>query len=84
MALQAAVNAPQTLWPLDVPGAETEGIMGYLIEKELMNALPARAESAMLLTRVEVERIRYQAATDQHDADIAAVLVGEAIDIVTP
>ena len=56
MALQAASYAPQTLWPLDVLGAETEGMIGYLIEQELMNALPPGAECATLLTRVEVDR----------------------------
>jgi len=56
LALQAAAYAPQTLWPLDVLGAETEGMIGYLIEQELMNALPAGAECATLLTRVEVDR----------------------------
>ncbi len=56
LALQAASYAPQTLWPLDVLGAETEGMIGYLIEQELMNALPAGSECATLLTRVEVDR----------------------------
>ena len=55
LALQAAAYAPQTLWPLDVLGAETEGMIGYLIEQELMNALPAGAECASVLTRVEVD-----------------------------
>jgi carbamate kinase len=55
MALQAAAFAPETLWPLDILGAETEGMIGYLIEQELMNALPAGAECATLLTRVEVD-----------------------------
>ncbi len=55
LALQAATFAPDTLWPLDVLGAETEGMIGYLIEQELMNALPAGAECATLLTRVEVD-----------------------------
>ena len=41
LALQSASYAPTTLWPLDVLGAETEGMIGYLIEQELMNALPA-------------------------------------------
>lgn len=56
LALQAASYAPQTLWPLDVLGAETEGMIGYLIEQELMNALPVGAQCATLLTRVEVDR----------------------------
>jgi carbamate kinase len=56
MALQAAAYAPQSLWPLDILGAETEGMIGYLIEQELVNALPAGAHCATLLTRVEVDR----------------------------
>jgi carbamate kinase len=55
MALQAAAYAPQSLWPLDVLGAETEGMIGYLIEQEMVNALPAGAHCATLLTRVEVD-----------------------------
>ena len=54
MALQAAAHAPETLWPLDILGAETEGMIGYLIEQELMNALPKGTDCATLLTRVEV------------------------------
>ncbi len=55
MALQAAAYAPGTLWPLDVLGAETEGMIGYLIEQELMNALPPGSQVATVLTRVEVD-----------------------------
>jgi len=55
MALQAAAHAPETLWPLDILGAETEGMIGYLIEQELMNALPKGIDCATLLTRVEVD-----------------------------
>lgn len=55
MALQAASFAPETLWPLDILGAETEGMIGYLIEQELMNALPKGTDCATLLTRVEVD-----------------------------
>lgn len=55
MALQAAAYDPTSTWPLDVLGAETEGMIGYLIEQELMNALPLGAECATLLTRVEVD-----------------------------
>ena len=54
MALQAASYAPGNPWPLDVLGAETEGMIGYLIEQELMNALPPDTDCATLLTRVEV------------------------------
>lgn len=55
MALQAASFAPENLWPLDILGAETEGMIGYLIEQELMNALPKGTDCATLLTRVEVD-----------------------------
>ncbi|MFN5998536.1 MAG: carbamate kinase [Paracoccaceae bacterium] len=56
MALHAATFAPDNPWPLDVLGAETEGMIGYLIEQELMNALPPGTDCATLLTRVEVNR----------------------------
>lgn len=55
MALQAASFAPENPWPLDVLGAETEGMIGYLIEQELTNALPPGSDCATLLTRVEVD-----------------------------
>jgi carbamate kinase len=55
MALQAMNFAPDNPWPLDVLGAETEGMIGYLIEQELMNALPPGTTCATLLTRVEVD-----------------------------
>ena len=55
MALQAAAHSPGTPWPLDVLGAETEGMIGYLIEQELMNALPEGSACATLLSRVEVD-----------------------------
>ena len=76
LALQAASYAPQTLWPLDVLGAETEGMIGYLIEQELMNALPAGAECATLLTRVEVDRA--DPAFDQPTKPIGPVYTAEA------
>ena len=56
LALQAAAFAPQSPWPLDILGAETEGMIGYLLEQELMNALAPGADCATLLTRVEVDR----------------------------
>ena len=40
-------------WPLDVIGAETEGLLGYWIERELGNRLPSQ-DIATLLTQVEV------------------------------
>jgi carbamate kinase len=55
LALQGASYDPDTPWPLDVLGAETDGMIGYLIEQELMNALPRGARCATLLSRVEVD-----------------------------
>ena len=56
LAPQAAADAPQALRQLDVLGSETEGMIGYLIDQELMNALSPGTECATLLTRVEVSR----------------------------
>lgn len=54
LALQGAAFDHEKPWPLDVLGAETDGMIGYLIEQELMNALPEGAHCATLLSRVEV------------------------------
>ncbi|PWQ93855.1 carbamate kinase [Leucothrix arctica] len=55
LALQGAAYKPDEAYPLDVLGAETEGMIGYLIEQELENALPAGQQVVMLLTQVEVD-----------------------------
>jgi carbamate kinase len=54
LALQAAALPGVAPAPLDVLGAESEGMIGYWIEQELENALPG-AEVATLLTQVEVD-----------------------------
>jgi carbamate kinase len=53
LALQAQATPEVAPYPLDVLGAESEGMLGYVIERELRNALPGR-EIATLLTMVEV------------------------------
>lgn len=55
LALQGAAYDPDAPWPLDVLGAQTDGMIGYLIEQELMNALPRGSQCATLLSRVEVD-----------------------------
>ena len=55
LALQAAAYEHVAPYPLDVLGAESEGMIGYLVEQELMNALPPGARCATLLTQVEVD-----------------------------
>ena len=55
MALQDAAYDQALASPFDVLGAETEGMIGYLIEQELGNIIPAKNEVATLLTQVEVD-----------------------------
>ena len=55
LALQSAAYTDVETYPLDVLGAETDGMIGYLIEQELSNALPDSRTVATLLTRVEVD-----------------------------
>jgi len=53
LALQAAAFKDVAPYPLDVLGAESEGMIGYLIEQALAAELPGR-DVATLLTQVEV------------------------------
>jgi carbamate kinase len=55
LALQAAnQDSSGGAWPLDVLSAESEGMIGYVIERELGPRLPER-RMATLLTLVEVD-----------------------------
>ncbi|MCL4846084.1 MAG: carbamate kinase [Acidobacteria bacterium] len=55
LALQAAAFGEVDAYPLDVLGAQTEGMIGYMIEQELGNLLPFGRPFATLLTMVEVD-----------------------------
>jgi carbamate kinase len=55
LALQAAAYAKVDTYPLDVLGAETEGMIGYMIEQELGNLLPFERPFCTMLTMVEVD-----------------------------
>jgi carbamate kinase len=55
LALQGAAYKPDEAFPLDVLGAETEGMIGYMIEQELGNLLPFEVPFATVLTMVEVD-----------------------------
>ena len=55
LALQGAAYKPDEAYPLDVLGAETEGMIGYMIEQEMGNLLPFEVPFATLLTMVEVD-----------------------------
>jgi carbamate kinase len=56
LALQGAAYNPDEVYPLDMLGAETEGMIGYMIEQELGNLLPFEVPFATILTMVEVDQ----------------------------
>jgi carbamate kinase len=55
LALEEAAYTDAPDNPLDVLGAETQGMIGYLIEQELGNRLPFDKPLATLLTMIEVD-----------------------------
>ncbi len=55
LALQGASYKPDEAYPLDVLGAQTEGMIGYMIEQELGNLLPVEVPFATILTMIEVD-----------------------------
>jgi carbamate kinase len=55
LALQGAAYEKVETYPFDVLGAETEGMIGYMIEQELGNLLPFERPFATLLTMIEVD-----------------------------
>ncbi len=54
LALQAEAYGDVEPYPLDILGAESEGMIGYLVEQELANRLPGR-DVVTLLTQVVVD-----------------------------
>jgi carbamate kinase len=55
LALESAAYKDVEPYTLDVLGAESEGMIGYLIEQALGNLLPNRQRIATLLTQIEVD-----------------------------
>ena len=55
LALQGAAYHQVEPYPLDVLGAQTEGMIGYMIEQELGNILPFEQPFATILSMVEVD-----------------------------
>ena len=55
LALQAAAYVDVAPYPLDVLGAQTEAMIGYVIEQELGNLLPFETPLATILTMIEVD-----------------------------
>ena len=56
LALQGSAYKEVDPYPLDILGAQTEGMIGYLIQQELGNELPFHRRLASLLTLIEVDR----------------------------
>jgi carbamate kinase len=55
LALQGSAYTAVDTYPLDVLGAQTEGMIGYIIQQELGNELPFERHLATLLTQIEVD-----------------------------
>jgi carbamate kinase len=55
LALQGAAYSGAEPFPLDMLGAQTEGMIGYVIEQELGNLLPMEVPLATILTMIEVD-----------------------------
>lgn len=55
LALQAAAYHDVEPYPLDVLGAQSQGMIAYMLEQELGNVLPPDKPIATLLTMVEVD-----------------------------
>lgn len=54
LALQAEAYRDVAAYPLDILGAESEGMVGYLLDQELVSQMPGR-DVATLLTQVVVD-----------------------------
>ena len=55
LALQGAAYKEVPTYPLDVLGAESVGMIGYMIQQELGNLVPFEVPFATLLSQVEVD-----------------------------
>ena len=54
LALQNNAYKEVPMYPLDVLGAETAGMIGYMIQQELSNTVPSSASIATVLTQIQV------------------------------
>ena len=78
LALQGAAYKPDEAYPLDVLGAETEGMIGYMIEQELGNLLPFEVPFATLLTMVEVDPRRSRRSRTRPSSSARSTTKAEA------
>lgn len=56
LALQGAAYKAVPTYPLDILSAQTAGMIGYLLQKELGNLLPPQTSVVTLLSQVEVDK----------------------------
>ena len=56
LALQNNAYKAVPMYPLDVIGAESLGMIGYMIQQELANFVPKSATLCNVLTQTEVEK----------------------------
>ena len=54
LALQSASYEEVDEYPLDILGAQTEGMIGYMIEQELGNLLPMETAFATILSLIHI------------------------------
>ncbi len=54
LALQNLAYGEVAAYPLDILGAETQGMLGYVVGQELMNAVKLKKEMATILTTTAV------------------------------
>jgi carbamate kinase len=71
LALQGSAYTEVDPYPLDLLGAQTEGMIGYLIQQELGNELPPDKRLASLLTLIEVDR-----ATQRFNQTVSGITAG--------
>lgn len=55
LALQSNAYKDVPMYPLDVLGAESVGMIGYMIQQELVNCVPKSASLVTVLTQTEVD-----------------------------
>ena len=55
LALQSAAYKEVPSYPLDILGAESQGMIGYLVEQELGNLVPTHRALSTMLTMIEVD-----------------------------
>lgn len=81
LANQSLNYDPDAIEGMDILGAESAGLIGYLIHQELMNALGPDSQVATLLTRVEVDR--EDPAFGEKSKQIGPVLPYEEIAVLS-